>query len=118
MPGEPYVTLDGSTVRELVRPETEGSRNLSVAEAVLTPGQRTHPHVHRESEEVYYVLAGEGLLNLGARRLEIRPGDAILISPGCEHSVLCAGPEPLRILCLCSPPYQHEDTEITGPVTV
>lgn len=118
MSGESYVTLDGSTVRELIRPESQGSRNLSVAEAVLTPGQRTLGHVHGQSEEVYYGLEGHGLLNLGARQVEITPGLAVLIPPGCEHSLLCVGPEPLRILCLCAPPYAHDDTRITEPVTV
>jgi mannose-6-phosphate isomerase-like protein (cupin superfamily) len=108
-----YTTLDGSTIRELVRPETHACRNLSVAEAVIEPGQRTLRHTHQSSEEVYYILQGEGLLTVNARTTEVGPGSVHLIRPTEEHSVLCTSQEPLRLLCLCAPPYRHEDTEIT-----
>jgi len=113
---EPYVTLDGSTVTELIRPETEGSRNLSVAQAVIQPGRSTLPHSHRNSEEVYYVIQGQGTLRIGARQVEISSGDALLIRPGQEHSAACIGASPLVILCLCAPPYEHEDTQVIGGV--
>lgn len=118
MLAEPYTTLDGSCVKELVRPETGGSRNLSLAEATIAPGNSTLPHCHTTSEEIYYVLAGSGLLHLGGRSVELRPGMAALISPGQEHWVSCLSDEPLRILCACSPPYRHEDTVLTGRVVV
>ena len=87
-PGEPYVTVDGSAVTELVRPERGGSGNLSVAEAVIEPGQRTLRHVHRESDEVYYVLSGKGDVSVGGevfprstRELPVHP---------CGSAALCA----------------------------
>lgn len=116
MPSEPYRTLDGSLVTELVRPEGESSRNLSVAEAVLMPGQSTIAHYHSLSEEVYYVLEGSGVLYLNSVPHELSVGQAHLIHPGEEHKLTCAGTGPLRILCLCAPPYQHEDTTLTEPV--
>ena len=109
---EPYKTLDGSLVTELVRPQSEGSEKLSLAEAVIRPGQSTLFHVHRNSEEIYYVLEGEGLLRIGACQFEARVGDARLIRPGEEHNVSCIGATPLRILCACSPPYRHDDCQI------
>ncbi|MGD9494734.1 MAG: cupin domain-containing protein [Armatimonadota bacterium] len=111
-----YVTLDGSRVVELIRPEREGARNLSLARAVIEPGASTVRHRHREAEEVYYVLAGEGTVEVGARIERVGPGDARLIPPGVEHRVTCIGARPLVLLCACSPPYSHEDTELTEPV--
>jgi len=111
---EPYVTLDGSLITELVRPEREGSRNVSVAEAVLQPGQSTRPHLHRESDEVYYVLSGKGVVTLEANSLTIEPGSCLLIPARRVHSVRCVGSEPLTILCLCAPPYTHEQTVCQG----
>ena len=110
-----YVTLDGSLVRELVRPEREGSAHLSLAEATIEPGQTTHRHRHCASEEVYYVLAGEGVVEVAARPRRVQAGDAVLIPAGAEHCAMAVGPGPLRLLCACSPPYQHEDTELTEP---
>ncbi len=114
--GAEYTTLDGSRVLELIRPEREGSRNLSLARAVTDAGKSTIRHRHRESEEIYYVLAGEGALEIGGAIEPVAPGDARLIPPGVEHRVTAIGAQPLVILCACSPPYRHDDTELTEPV--
>lgn len=113
-----FVTLDGSRVLELIRPERDGARNLSLARAVIEPGRSTYRHRHRRSEEIYFVLAGEGTLEIGARAERVGPGEARLIPAGVEHRVTCIGAEPLVILCACAPPYRDEDTEFTEPVTV
>ncbi len=107
---------DGSLVEELIRPEREGSANLSLARAVIKPGQQTLRHYHATAEEVYYVLSGEGVIAVGGYRRRVGPGDAILIRPGAEHSALCLSEEPLVILCACSPPYQDADTVVTDEV--
>ncbi|MEI6500425.1 MAG: cupin domain-containing protein [Armatimonadota bacterium] len=113
-----YETLDGSLIRELVRPERAGSHNLSLAEATIAPGQTTHRHRHRQSEEIYYVLSGEGIVEVAARKTAVKAGDAVLIPVGAEHCALSLGDVPLRLLCACSPPYQHEDTELTEGAVV
>lgn len=113
-----FTTLDGSRVLELVRPEREGSVNLSLARATIETGQTTAWHRHLVSEEIYYILQGEGLLELEGRREAVTVGDARLISPGTEHRITCTSAQPLVILCACSPPYTDEDTEITQPVPV
>ena len=52
-----YRTLDGSEIRELCHPAVHGNRNQSLAEAIVEPGQSTRLHAHRQSEELYHVLA-------------------------------------------------------------
>jgi len=108
----PYVTKDGSAIRELMHPDRHGNRAQSLAEAVVPAGARTLLHRHRESEELYHVTAGEGVLTLGSERLKVSPGDTALIPPGTPHCIEATGAEALRILCCCSPAYRHEDTEI------
>jgi len=109
-PGKPYMTLDGSLISELVRPERGGSRNVSVAVGVIEPGERTRPHRHTESDEVYYVLSGKGVVTLGEKCYAVGPGSCVLTPAGHVHSVRCTGNEALRILCICAPPYTHEQT--------
>ena len=115
---EEFTTLDGSRVLELMRPETQGARNLSLARATVAPGQRTLWHRHHESEEIYYVLAGEGILELEGQSDAVSLGDTRLIPPGVEHRITCTSADSLVILCACSPPYADEDTEVTEPVPV
>jgi mannose-6-phosphate isomerase-like protein (cupin superfamily) len=107
---EAFVTADGSTIRELAGLPTGGTVNQSLAEASLEPGQATDRHYHAETEEIYFVLEGEGELELDGDRARVHPGDAVPISPGAWHQIVNVGERPLRILCCCAPPYRHEDT--------
>ena len=106
---EPFTTKDGSTIRELFGLAVGAGENQSLAEATLQPGQATERHFHSESEEIYFVLEGEGDMELDGAGRRIVPGDAVLIPPGAWHQVR-AGTEPLHFLCCCAPPYRHEDT--------
>jgi mannose-6-phosphate isomerase-like protein (cupin superfamily) len=99
----PFTTKDGSTIRELQHTDTQ-----SLAEASLAAGRSTERHYHRISEEIYFVLAGEGVLEVAGERRRVRPGDAALIPPGAWHELRAA--EPMRFLCCCAPPYSHDDT--------
>jgi mannose-6-phosphate isomerase-like protein (cupin superfamily) len=107
---EPFVTVDGSTIRELCGLPTGGTALQSLAEATLQPGQATERHYHGASEEVYFVLEGEGEMELDGGRAAICPGDAVPIPPGARHQIRNTGATPLRFLCCCAPPYRHEDT--------
>ena len=107
-----YRTLDGSEIRELCHPAVHGNHNQSLAEAIVEPGQSTRLHAHRQSEELYHVLAGRGVMTLGQEQFPVRPGDTVLIDPGTPHCIAADGPEPLRLLCCCSPAYAHDDTDL------
>lgn len=107
-----YVTKDGSEIRELLHPAEHGNRNQSLAEAIVRPGARTLLHRHRESEELYHVTAGAGLMTLGGEQFAIEAGDTVLIPPGTPHCVEATGAAPLHILCCCSPAYAHADTAL------
>lgn len=107
-----YVTKDGSEIRELMHPAVHGNRNQSLAEATVPPHAQTALHLHRLSEEIYHVTAGEGMMTLGDKRFAVRAGDTVCIAPGTPHCVANTGGAPLRILCACSPAYSHDDTEL------
>jgi len=107
---EAFVTADGSTIRELCGLPTGGTVKQSLAEASLEPGQTTKRHYHGETEEIYFVVEGEGDMELDGDRARVGAGDAIPIAPGVWHELRNVGECPLRILCCCAPPYRHEDT--------
>jgi mannose-6-phosphate isomerase-like protein (cupin superfamily) len=107
-----YITKDGSEIRELMHPTAHGNRLQSLAEATVAPGARTQLHRHAVTEELYHVRAGSGIMTLGNDCFKVGAGDTVLIPPGTPHMIEAAGTEPLRVLCCCSPPYSHEDTEL------
>jgi mannose-6-phosphate isomerase-like protein (cupin superfamily) len=108
----PYVTRDGSEIRELMHPAVHGNRNQSLAEATVASGAVTHLHVHHQSEELYHVTAGEGVMVLGEQRFPIAVGDTVCIPPGTPHRVENTGTTSLKILCCCAPAYSHDDTDL------
>jgi quercetin dioxygenase-like cupin family protein len=101
---EPFVTKDGSTIREYVHSERQ-----SLAEARLEPGQATQRHHHALSEEIYLVVEGAGELEVDGDRRAVGRGDSILIPRGAWHE-LRAGDGGVTILCCCVPPYSDDDT--------
>ena len=101
----PYITKDGSTIREILK-----ASNQSLAEATVLPGQTTAAHYHIKTEEIYYILSGQGLMFLKEDEKEVGTGDAILIPPGQRHSIRNTGSDDLVFLCCCTPGYSHEDT--------
>jgi mannose-6-phosphate isomerase-like protein (cupin superfamily) len=102
---EPFVTKDGSTIRELHHTALQ-----SLAEATLEPGQATERHYHAKTEEIYFVVKGSGRMEVDSSTRIIRRGEAVLIPPGAWHTLENNGSSELRILCCCSPPYSHDDT--------
>jgi mannose-6-phosphate isomerase-like protein (cupin superfamily) len=107
---EPYVTLDGSTIREIVGPPSGTAANQSLAEATVAPGGETVEHYHRTSEEVYRFVAGAGRMRLDGDEARVRAGDTVVIPPGARHKLWNTGGEPLVVLCACAPPYSDDDT--------
>ena len=101
---EPFTTKDGSTIRELHHTPAQ-----SLAEATLEPGQATQRHYHARSEEIYLVTHGGGVLEVDGETRDVAEGDAVVIPPGAWHE-LVAGPSGTRLLCMCVPPYSHDDT--------
>jgi mannose-6-phosphate isomerase-like protein (cupin superfamily) len=107
-----FITKDGSEIRELLAHRNSCIRKQSLAEARVPPGGSTAAHFHSETEEIYYILVGEGRLTINGEVREVGPGDAIAIPPGAIHTITNAGSEVLRFLCCCAPGYEHEDTVI------
>lgn len=108
---EPYVTRDGSTIREWAGPGyTAPAVNQSLAEATIAPGSSTIAHFHRASEELYLVTSGRGRLRVGDEEHEVGAGDCIVIPPSQPHQIHNTGNVDLVVVCACSPAYSHEDT--------
>ena len=104
-----YVTRDGSEIRELMHPQVHGA-TLQVGRQSLA--EATVLHRHTQTEELYHVTAGAGVMTLGEARFEVVPGDTVCIPPGTAHCIANRGAVNLTVLCACSPAYSHEDTEL------
>ncbi|MDH5392435.1 MAG: cupin domain-containing protein [Gammaproteobacteria bacterium] len=106
-----YRTIDNSEIKELLHPDHHnGACNQSLAEATVAKGEKTTPHYHQQTEEIYFILKGRGSMFLDHSSFEVSAGDSILIQPGKLHCIENTGEQALVFLCCCSPAYQHDDT--------
>ena len=108
-----FITKDGSEIRELLAHRNSVIRHQSLAEARIPVGSSTQEHYHPKTEEIYYITAGSGRIRIDGEMREVKVGDAIAIPPGQKHKLWNTGAEILRLLCCCSPAYEHSDTVIT-----
>lgn len=62
-------------------------------------------HYHKNMTEIYYILEGEGAVELNGEDVAVRPGTAVLIKPGTFHR----GKGKMRLLVICTPPFDKSD---------
>jgi len=110
---EPFVTKDGSEIRELLAYRNSAIRHQSLAQARLPVGGSTQEHYHPRAEEIYYITAGTGRMRIEGEERDVGVGDAIAIPPGKRHKLWNTGSTPLTLLCCCAPAYEHADTVLT-----
>ena len=105
-----FTTKDGSEIRELMHPSRDDVSRQSLAEATVPPGGKTLLHRHVRTEEIYFILHGQGRMTLGDDEFDVMSGDTVCIAPGTAHCIVNTGQTVLKILCACSPAYQDTDT--------
>ena len=52
---------------------------------VTTICEDSRTHYHKTMTEIYYVLEGEGSIELDGESFPLVPGMAVMIKPGCRH---------------------------------
>src|SRR5439155_18081356 len=95
---QPFVTKDGSEIRELLAYRNSAIRNQSLAEARLPVGASTQEHYHAKTEEIYFITAGTGRMRIEDGTQDVKSGDAIAIPPGKRHKLWNTGNETLTLL--------------------
>ncbi|HWC77542.1 MAG TPA: cupin domain-containing protein [Blastocatellia bacterium] len=105
----PILTAHGSELRPLMDRTTSAITQCSLAEELLPPGCAVTPHFHRELEEIYYLLAGEGVMTVGNESRDVKAGDAVFVPRLHRHSLNNTGSEPIRLLVVCGPAFFYED---------
>lgn len=81
-----------------------GARKLGYNLTVLPPGKTQCPfHSHREEEEMFLILEGEGALRFGEQNYKLRKLDVIACPTGgaeVAHQIINTGSTPMRYLSL------------------
>jgi mannose-6-phosphate isomerase-like protein (cupin superfamily) len=109
-----FIAGDNSVLRELLHPDkAELALRYSLAHAVVRAGTTTLPHRLRTSE-VYYILSGQGRMNINGEAEDVGPGDCIYIPPQAVQFIANTGGVDLLFICLVDPAWRNEDEEVLG----
>jgi len=98
----------GALSKLLVHPETTGSRHIDHRISTYAPSAFVAPHTHKIQEQVYHVLAGQGLMEIDGRRQVVREHDVIFIPPGIQHALYNTGLAPLTFIVVTAPVSDEE----------
>jgi mannose-6-phosphate isomerase-like protein (cupin superfamily) len=93
----------GALSKPLVMPETMRSKHLDYRISMYQPMAYVAPHSHREQEQVYHVLEGEGLMEIAGKTHVVRRHDVIFLPPGVEHAISNTGVSDLIFIVATSP---------------
>ena len=52
---------------------------------IVTVSENSRMHYHKKMTEIYYVLKGEGILELDHHKIKLKQGISVMIKPGCQH---------------------------------
>ena len=98
------IAFDWGVVKILSEPTVTSAERFSFGMVVLAPGKGHERHNHPGSEEIIYVMSGEGEQMVDDQPpIHVRPGASIYIPADVYHSTLNTGWEPLRLLVVYSP---------------
>ncbi|MBO9673944.1 MAG: cupin domain-containing protein [Sphingobacteriaceae bacterium] len=75
------------------------AKNLKTAfrKRILKPGSSIGYHLQKE-DEIYYVISGNGTMQMNGKTFAVKPGDAILTRPGSSHGIAPNAGNELTIL--------------------
>ena len=92
-------------INDLVMDRSQASAS-EVFIVVISPGGAPPLHQHDDTEQIFYILEGQGRLEIGGESADfpVGPGDVVRIPPQTLHAIHAQGPADLRYLAIdCFP---------------
>ena len=100
--------FDWGTLKWMSSPEVNANEAFSAGTVLLEPGKGHELHTHPDSDEILYVVSGEGEQTVAGETREIGAGEMIFIPKGVEHGTVNTGWEALKLLAVYAPPGPEE----------
>ena len=75
-------------------------------------------HSHKENEENYIILSGEGKFQVGSDVFDVAEGSVVRVSTNCDRNLKCTSAQPMTYVCIQAREgslggYTMTDAEIT-----
>lgn len=105
-----YVARHMSEVEPVPCPCGSSTRIISSKDTGEASFHVTHikdsiKHYHKKTTEIYHILEGEGVLEIGDDKVELSPGMTVLIEKGTPHR----GYGDFKTTVVCIPAFDPQD---------
>ena len=81
--------------------DTLQTTGVEVSLGTLAAGEAVpFRHHHRQNEEVYLVISGEGVLTLDGKDIHVASGSIVRVSPAVSRQLRNTGTSPLLHVCI------------------
>jgi mannose-6-phosphate isomerase-like protein (cupin superfamily) len=100
----------GGEIYKIFDVEDSGLKNLEMAMCIFNPGEIARIHYHKKIEEVYFILEGEGSIELDGTWYPVKADHTIAIPIGVKHRMKnVSNNNILKFLSINSPEWQLSD---------
>ena len=82
--------------------------NFSIHMTEWPEGRKVDDHIHPDSSEVMFCIAGHGKCWIEDEEYDFVPGSMIMALPGVRHRIENPNGELLRAVCIFNPPITEE----------
>ncbi|RGE23269.1 helix-turn-helix domain-containing protein [Leucobacter sp. wl10] len=106
----PHVPLEGAEKYVISLPPL---RNLEVYSGLFSPGSSTgaEPYAHGNGQEIFVVVSGSVVLELGGERYSLDKDDSIEFLSSVPHRVVNETDRTAEVIWICSPPTPVDRVE-------
>ena len=104
------LVYDWGRINLLSEPKLTGAERMTCGLVQLAPGAGHDRHNHPGTEEIIYVLEGEGEQTVDDHGpVHVTPGSSIFVPKDAFHSTLNTGTETMRLFVIYCPTGAEED---------
>ena len=108
----PTEELDWGKLTWLSRPQATGSKQLTVINVELSPGNGHAFHKHPDQEEVILCLSGTVEQWIGEEKRILGPGDAVFLDADVVHATYNDSNEPAQLMVTLGPCVGEDGYEL------
>ncbi len=84
--------------------------NTQIVIMSIDPGGEIGEEVHKDNDQVLYLVEGKGQLILDGVAKDFNPGDIVLVKKGTRHNFISDKDMGMKIITMYSPPHHPEGT--------
>jgi mannose-6-phosphate isomerase-like protein (cupin superfamily) len=106
----PALSRGDGLVSRLLHSAGEAETDLTITWVEVDPGASQVLHSH-DPEQVYIVVAGEGVMHVGGETRPVEAGDLVYIPSNTEHGIDNTGEDVLEYISAATPAFPRDQVK-------